>query len=451
MPGTGIPALVRAIDTRLAELDDEIEGLLQLTLRNAEWLRREYCDNHRTAGDIAEQLGCNRPEVSKWVVVHGLQMPLCSVPGCDKRHRHHPLGYCDKHRRIWAIWGDPTVSYRNSVCPNCGFGKRPDSAICSRCVSHMTGRKSRSSAFGLDDRSWLKAQREQKSVRQIADELGCAPASVADWCVRHGITQKQNRWVLVLTEDWLRAHDGWSPKEVAEATGCASTTAAKYMKRFGTYHRQTAVPRPHVVHDLTGQRFGRWTVLSRADHAMWKCRCVCGHERSVAEKSLLDGRSQSCGGRARGGQCDPRPLRPRSGPRHSMYPQLLERAWLARELETKPSYAVIGEGLGCPEGSVRYWCRVHGLSSPRCRRAVKYWTAERIIERMHDWHRSTGQPPTATDWRRHRSMRSRESKGQIDGGWPSVATVRNVFGNWNAGLEAAGFPTRRFGGRQSQR
>jgi hypothetical protein len=56
--------------------------------------------------------------------------------------------------------------------------------------------------------------------------------------------------------------------------------------------------------DLTGQRFGRWTVLERVrrsePHANgswydWKCLCDCGTERLVDAKDLTSGASRSCG------------------------------------------------------------------------------------------------------------------------------------------------------------
>ena len=58
--------------------------------------------------------------------------------------------------------------------------------------------------------------------------------------------------------------------------------------------------------DLTGQRFGRWTVLCRAgsygDYNLegyttptWLCRCDCGTYRVVNGKSLRRGLSTSCG------------------------------------------------------------------------------------------------------------------------------------------------------------
>lgn len=47
--------------------------------------------------------------------------------------------------------------------------------------------------------------------------------------------------------------------------------------------------------DRTGQKFGRWTVLSRCGAGMWKCRCECGAERNIQVSTLTRGTSKSCG------------------------------------------------------------------------------------------------------------------------------------------------------------
>ncbi len=54
------------------------------------------------------------------------------------------------------------------------------------------------------------------------------------------------------------------------------------------------------VVELTGQRFGRLTVLHRAPRqpdgrARWVCRCVCGPESVVDGKSRRSGNTRSCG------------------------------------------------------------------------------------------------------------------------------------------------------------
>ena len=48
--------------------------------------------------------------------------------------------------------------------------------------------------------------------------------------------------------------------------------------------------------DLTGKKFGRWTVLQ--DHLPKKkclCRCECGAEKLVSKSDLIRGKSNSCG------------------------------------------------------------------------------------------------------------------------------------------------------------
>lgn len=59
-----------------------------------------------------------------------------------------------------------------------------------------------------------------------------------------------------------------------------------------------------TLKDLTGMRFGRWTVLERAEtrttkadqkRAIWKCQCDCGTTANVMASSLNNGNSTSCG------------------------------------------------------------------------------------------------------------------------------------------------------------
>jgi len=52
--------------------------------------------------------------------------------------------------------------------------------------------------------------------------------------------------------------------------------------------------------DLTGKRFGRWTVIKRAENerfgrTQWLCQCECGNIKIVHGNSLRKGLSASCG------------------------------------------------------------------------------------------------------------------------------------------------------------
>ncbi len=60
-----------------------------------------------------------------------------------------------------------------------------------------------------------------------------------------------------------------------------------------------------VFQNLTGLKFGRLTVLCRADdyvepksgihHARWLCECACGSKKVIIGKSLKSGDTTSCG------------------------------------------------------------------------------------------------------------------------------------------------------------
>lgn len=57
--------------------------------------------------------------------------------------------------------------------------------------------------------------------------------------------------------------------------------------------------KPKLGYDLSGQRFGRWTVLRReprkAANSYWLCHCDCGTERVICRVELVKGDSVSCG------------------------------------------------------------------------------------------------------------------------------------------------------------
>lgn len=62
--------------------------------------------------------------------------------------------------------------------------------------------------------------------------------------------------------------------------------------------------------DLTGHRYGRWTVISHAPRrkgtSFWLCRCDCGTEKQVGLGNLRSGNSGGCSGCAVYGKTTPR-------------------------------------------------------------------------------------------------------------------------------------------------
>lgn len=67
------------------------------------------------------------------------------------------------------------------------------------------------------------------------------------------------------------------------------------------------------MRELTGQQFGRLTVLEYAgrtpkSHRLWKCLCECGTETIVHESNLVAGKTKSCGCLARHIQPKEKPI-----------------------------------------------------------------------------------------------------------------------------------------------
>lgn len=60
-------------------------------------------------------------------------------------------------------------------------------------------------------------------------------------------------------------------------------------------------PKPKKFQDLTGQCFGRWTVIQYSyknnnnKHHFWLCECICGNKKNIWSGSLKNGDSKSCG------------------------------------------------------------------------------------------------------------------------------------------------------------
>lgn len=70
------------------------------------------------------------------------------------------------------------------------------------------------------------------------------------------------------------------------------------VKDCGCMPKKTA-RRGSIAEDLTGQKFGKLTVLFRGPNqngrVMWQCRCDCGKEHAASAHDLKAGKCKSCG------------------------------------------------------------------------------------------------------------------------------------------------------------
>lgn len=88
---------------------------------------------------------------------------------------------------------------------------------------------------------------------------------------------------------------------------CGKTTLVKGVNLREGYtlscgclkHENDLKPKGNVI-DMTGKKYGKWTVLERAGSdkhktAMWKCQCECGNISIISGTALRQGLTISCG------------------------------------------------------------------------------------------------------------------------------------------------------------
>ena len=71
------------------------------------------------------------------------------------------------------------------------------------------------------------------------------------------------------------------------------------------------------------------------------------------------------------------------------------------------------------------------------------WTRELVIQRIQEYDRRYGPPPSAVDWNVSRARtvgrQDRVDRFYTDGGWPHGSTLKRWFKSWNDAIRAAGF------------
>ena len=112
--------------------------------------------------------------------------------------------------------------------------------------------------------------------------------------------QKFGRWMVIERAANKGKQTAWRCRcdcgREAVVVGSSLTRGAS--KSCGCLQKER-VTETHLK-DLTGQKYGRLTVLERAEKTKggkicWLCRCDCGNERIIESGNLVSGASKSCG------------------------------------------------------------------------------------------------------------------------------------------------------------
>jgi len=201
-------------------------------------------------------------------VWHALK-DVCLNENSGAYHRYGARGItiCDEWRYDFAVFRDWAYEHGYSVYPPV-----------------VLRRLDTSGDFEPDNCMWLRVKKSKKIAYRGVEH------TVAEWARIFGVDKGTLRHRLRNCDHDLAAACkdpiGRDKKQIDldALIPAPKSGARKPKKRWG---------------DLTGQVFGRFTVLGfshkKGTVKYWRCRCECGNERTVAAQSLLSGASKSCG------------------------------------------------------------------------------------------------------------------------------------------------------------
>lgn len=99
-------------------------------------------------------------------------------------------------------------------------------------------------------------------------------------------------WESVITKEFLEEEYVKNKKgcyAIAKMVGCDPSTIIIYCDKLG-------IPiRTRLKRDLSGEKFGNLTVISRISKGFWKCACICGEYINASSHDLTHVRRTSCG------------------------------------------------------------------------------------------------------------------------------------------------------------
>lgn len=153
------------------------------------------------------------------------------------------------------------------------------------------------------DEDFIKKYQELKSSRKMGEFYNCDKSSVLNHAKKIGFDVNSVQTYKLSQEDKERIISLYNTKtsnELAKEYNVSRGMITKIWYDANLKGKQVINPKTTEV-DITGQQFGKWTVLYKTDKRntggciYWHCKCECGKEKDVLGTSLRQHRSLSCG------------------------------------------------------------------------------------------------------------------------------------------------------------
>lgn len=156
---------------------------------------------------------------------------------------------------------------------------------------------------GVTPEDFIATYREFKNTDKVSEKYGCSATAIREYAKKIGYDINEIKDYKLSEEDKQYILDSYYTKTSVELANELNVSRGMITKLWfdnGLQGKENKNQKTTEI-DLTGQRFGRWTVLYKSDKRnaggaiYWHCKCDCGIEKDVLGTSLRQGTSLSCG------------------------------------------------------------------------------------------------------------------------------------------------------------
>ena len=153
------------------------------------------------------------------------------------------------------------------------------------------------------DEDFIKNYKKLKSSRKMGELYNCNKSSVLNHAKKIDFDVKTVQTYKLSEKDKQNIIEQYQLKTSSELAKEYNVSRGMITKLwYDANLKGKTVKNPKTTEvDITGQRFGKWTVLYKTEKRnaggciYWHCKCDCGKEKDVLGTSLRQKRSLSCG------------------------------------------------------------------------------------------------------------------------------------------------------------
>ena len=152
------------------------------------------------------------------------------------------------------------------------------------------------------NQDFIQKYEELKSSRKMGEYYHCDKGSVLNHAKKIGYDVNSNKKYKLSKQDKqyiIKMYNTMTSTELAKKFNVSRGMITKIWYDNNLNGKETKQKTTMI--DLTGQVFGKWIVLYKANKVAtngaiyWHCRCECGRQKDVLGQSLRLGHSLSCG------------------------------------------------------------------------------------------------------------------------------------------------------------